>query len=381
MLESSIVPREKDVYKMGDRCIPEGNPILVEKERKRLRQVHLSRLRKTKSSLDTSLPRGFSKKKGGGLTRKKNLKLEQQMEERYTAIEHENRRLLEKMSQTVTSKTLDNKLEAKYRHFSTVNGPARARRQKDIKLDNANNKRRLTSTEAFYQTKVWEKEREEQEKRIIYFCKITAGRKGRVVAPLIKRRPKKKKKRKEGARPKTVAVAGTRGSGVLLEPIGRSRARPNTTGRRLHGGPVTKEEIEEKLSQVQKRLEHWGKEASIDLPITQKHAEVNNAVGGFITLGEMYKQPEEPHDRPKSTEEILVVNNGVDIDIEKTADSTPQNAPVEVGTEANVSELKTTEGAKEIPASATNAAEAAVDGADNDTSVTTTSAPEGPPAE
>ena len=59
---------------MGDRAIPEGNPILVEKERKRLRQVHLSRLRKTRPTIDTSLPKGFSKKKGGGLVRKKNLK-------------------------------------------------------------------------------------------------------------------------------------------------------------------------------------------------------------------------------------------------------------------------------------------------------------------
>ena len=60
---------------MADRGIPEGNPIIVEKERKRLRQVHLQRLRDTKPSIDTSLPKGFSRKKGGGLKRKKNLNI------------------------------------------------------------------------------------------------------------------------------------------------------------------------------------------------------------------------------------------------------------------------------------------------------------------
>ena len=39
------------------------------------------------------------------------------MEERYSAIERENRRLLEKMSSVMTSKTLDNKLAAKYETF------------------------------------------------------------------------------------------------------------------------------------------------------------------------------------------------------------------------------------------------------------------------
>ena len=159
---------------MADRGIPEGNPIIVEKERKRLRQVHLQRLRDTKPSIDTSLPKGFSRKKGGGLKRKKNLKREQQMEERYSAIERENRRLLEKMSLTMTTKSLDNKLAAKYRHFSTVNGPARARRQKEINHVNEINKRRLSEADAFYQTKVWEVERAKMEKQIIYFCTITA---------------------------------------------------------------------------------------------------------------------------------------------------------------------------------------------------------------
>ena len=258
---------------MGDRAIPEGNPILVEKERKRLRQVHLSRLRKTRPTIDTSLPKGFSKKKGGGLIRKKNLKREQQMEERHSAIERENRRLLEKMSSVMTSKTLDNKLAAKYRHFNTVNGPARKKWQEKIKLDNEHNKKLINNTQAFYQTKVWEVEREAMEKQIIYFCTITAGRKGRIIAPLIKRgktrRRSRKGKRKKKKRPITAAATSHRNNKSLLEPLGRTYGRPNTTGPlggggrkskthgHLHANSFTKEELELKLKEVEKRYEKW----------------------------------------------------------------------------------------------------------------------------
>ena len=255
---------------MGDRAIPEGNPILVEKERKRLRQVHLSRLRKTRPTIDTSLPKGFSRKKGGGLIRKKNLKREQQMEERYSSIERENRRLLEKMSSVMTSKTLDNKLAAKYRHFNTVNGPARKRLQEKIKLDNLHNKKLIQNTEAYYQTKVWEVERKEMEKQIIYFCTITAGRKGRVIAPLIKRgKTRRRRRKRKKNRPITVAAPGHRSAKSLLEPLGRTYGRPTTTGPSIGGGrkskshsqltttSFTKEELELKLKEVEKRYEKW----------------------------------------------------------------------------------------------------------------------------
>ena len=41
---------------MADRGIPEGNPIIVEKERKRLRQVHLQRLRDEDACKSARLP-------------------------------------------------------------------------------------------------------------------------------------------------------------------------------------------------------------------------------------------------------------------------------------------------------------------------------------
>ena len=305
---------------MGDRAIPEGNPILVEKERKRLRQVHLSRLRKTRPTIDTSLPKGFSKKKGGGLIRKKNLKREQQMEERYSSIERENRRLLEKMSSVMTSKTLDNKLAAKYRHFNTVNGPARKRLQEKIKLDNAHNKKLINNTEAFYQTKVWEVERAKMEKQIIYFCTITAGRKGRVIAPLIKRgKTRRRRRKRKKKRPNTVAAPGNRNARSLLEPLGRTFGRPTTTGPAIKAGrkskshsqltktSFTKEELELKLKEVEKRYEKWQDVANTTplqgetmLEVTNNNEnketineDSNNTANGVVDEQQKTKEPKE----------------------------------------------------------------------------------------
>ena len=138
------------------------------------------------------------------------------MEERYSSIERENRRLLEKMSSVMTSKTLDNKLAAKYRYFNTVNGPARKRLQEKIKLDNLHNKKLIQNTEAYYQTKVWEVEREKMEKQIIYFCTITAGRKGQNIAPLIKRgKTRRRRRKRKKTRPITVAAPGHRSAKSL----------------------------------------------------------------------------------------------------------------------------------------------------------------------
>jgi hypothetical protein len=310
---------------MGDRAIPEGNPILVEKERKRLRQVHLSRLRKTRPTIDTSLPKGFSKKKGGGLIRKKNLKREQQMEERYSSIERENRRLLEKMSSVMTSKTLDNKLAAKYRHFNTVNGPARKRLQDKIRLDNAHNRKLINNTEAFYQTKVWEVERAKMEKQIIYFCTITAGRKGRVIAPLIKRgKTRRRRRKRKKKRPNTVAAPGNRNARSLLEPLGRTFGRPTTTGPNIKAGrkskshsqltktSFTKEELEWKLKEVEKRYEKWQDAANttplqgetmLEVSNTNENEQIIKEDSNSIANGQIHE-----HQKTKEQKEIVFHN-------------------------------------------------------------------------
>ena len=340
---------------MGDRAIPEGNPILVEKERKRLRQVHLSRLRKTRPTIDTSLPKGFSKKKGGGLIRKKNLKREQQMEERYSAIERENRRLLEKMSSVMTSKTLDNKLAAKYRHFNTVNGPARKRMQEKIKLDNEHNKKLIKNTQAFYQTKVWEVEREAMEKQIIYFCTITAGRKGRIIAPLIKRgktRRRKRKGKKKKKRPITAAATGHRNNKSLLEPLGRTYGRPNTTGPidgrarkskshgHLHANSFSKEELELKLKEVEKRYEKW-QDASTTTPLQgETLVEIRNdnendlntvAVVSDTMVDNSVSKPEKPNTPTEIEASIGVSNETSETNMQSTLINVDNTAPTKEG--------------------------------------------------
>ena len=203
---------------MADRGIIESNPIIAKKERAHLRQIHLAKLRNMKTSLDTSLPRGLKIRKRK-LVRKRNLKREQQTEEWLTSVERENRRLLEKMSLVMLGKDQDPgryKLAAKYKHFNTVNGPARAREQKRIDKDNAISAERINRTTAFYRTDEWLEERRHMEAKIKYMCKFDApllknskrlyvvkkgdkkkGRRGRKGKKGTKRREAEAKKTKE----------------------------------------------------------------------------------------------------------------------------------------------------------------------------------------
>ena len=188
---------------MGDKCmhaLVESNPIIARKERARLKRIHQSKVKNMQSfGGSTSLPVGLHLKKGK-LVRKRNLKEEQQTEEWLTSIERENRRLLEKMSLVMLGKDQDPgryRLAAKYRHFSTVNGPARAKEQKRIDIDNSISKKRLKATDAYYKTEEWLHEREHMEVKIRYMCKYDAPllKKGRAAKLSIKR-PKRKGKGK-----------------------------------------------------------------------------------------------------------------------------------------------------------------------------------------
>ena len=192
---------------MGDRGIVESNPIICRKERARLRKILKHRLQNIKPSIDTSLPKGFKlhKKK---LLRKRNLKREQVTKERLIAIERENRRLLEKMSLVMLGKDMDStrfKLPSKYRHFSTINGPARKKEAARVKKCNAIDKKRIEETNAFYRTAVWEEERKVMEAKIKYMCRSDA--------PLLKKRRGRRKSRKK----KTIDKASYNDS--LLEPL------------------------------------------------------------------------------------------------------------------------------------------------------------------
>jgi hypothetical protein len=159
-------------------ALVESNPIIARKERAHLRKIHQSKIKNMKSfGGSTTLPKGLHITKKNKLRRKRNLKAEQQTEEWLTSIERENRRLLEKMSLVMLGKDQDPgryRLAAKYRHFSTVNGPARAKEQKRIDKDNKISGKRIEKTEAFYQTQRDFDERMEMEDKIRYMCKYDA---------------------------------------------------------------------------------------------------------------------------------------------------------------------------------------------------------------
>ncbi len=185
---------------MGDKCmhaLVESNPIIARKERAHLKAIHKSKIRNMKSfGGSTTLPKGLHIRKRK-LVRKRNLKQEQQTEEWLTSVERENRRLLEKMSLVMLGKDQDPgryRLAAKYRHFSTVNGPARAKEQKRIDKDNKISKKRIDKTDAYYQTEKDLEERMEMEVKIRYMCKYDAPllKKGRAAKLRVKRTGKKK---------------------------------------------------------------------------------------------------------------------------------------------------------------------------------------------
>ena len=191
---------------MGDRRIKEI-PSLGPKERERKLKAHLRRLREVKSSLDTSLPRGFGSSKKNGIARRKNLQQERMKVRRNKSIEIENKRLLQVISK-ITLETDFEQYRNAPKHFKSVNGPARERFQKKITEENAMNKMRLSQILPYYQSKKWLAEREEQEKQILFFCRTQAkNHKGRPIAPLLTKphiQSRRKKQKNEKRRPATV---------------------------------------------------------------------------------------------------------------------------------------------------------------------------------
>ena len=195
-----LFPALKTTHRaMGDKCmhaLVESNPIIARKRRAHLKAIHKAKIRNMKSfGGSTTLPKGLHIRKRK-LVRKRNLKQEQQTEEWLTSVERENRRLLEKMSLVMLGKDQDPgryRLAAKYRHFSTVNGPARAKEQKRIDKDNKISKERINKTDAYYQTEKDLEERMEMEVKIRYMCKYDAPllKKGKAAKLRIKRTGKK----------------------------------------------------------------------------------------------------------------------------------------------------------------------------------------------
>ena len=109
--------------------------------------------RKTKCSIDTTLPHSYNIKKGKIIRRvDRKKRLMEKMEREYHETEN---KILEKRMKAANKSQVDDRLEAKYRHFKTINGPARLKYQKWLNLDNHHYRRRLKKTPATYQRKKW----------------------------------------------------------------------------------------------------------------------------------------------------------------------------------------------------------------------------------
>ena len=116
--------------------------------------------------------------------------------------------------------------------------------------------------------------------KLFTFVQLLPVGKGGIIAPLIKRGKTRRRKRKgkKKKRPITAAATGHRNNKSLLEPLGRTYGRPNTTGPiggrarksqshgHLHANSFSKEELELKLKEVEKRYEKW-QDASNTTPL------------------------------------------------------------------------------------------------------------------
>ena len=131
-----------------------SEPKITAKERRRMEKERINRIRSTKCSIDTKLPHSY-KMKGGKIVRTVDRKkrLMEKLQKEY----HENEnKILERRMKDCNKSLVDHMLEDKYRHFKTINGPARAKYHKWLKLDNNHFRRRLKQTPATYQRKKWQ---------------------------------------------------------------------------------------------------------------------------------------------------------------------------------------------------------------------------------
>lgn len=155
----------------GRKAEPKASKVTFERDRSRAYALHRDRLRSVRPSIDNRPPRQFPHMR-------RNLKKEQQMEERYAKIEHENRVLLSKMGEIMQKNTLDN-VSREYRYGHSLNRVARKRELQRITQENAQILRRIQGTMPMYNHWQWEKERADQERLVANICEyepsITRG--------------------------------------------------------------------------------------------------------------------------------------------------------------------------------------------------------------
>lgn len=112
------------------RWMPVSNAITHKRQVQRRQDLHREKLRQMESTVDTSLPKTYQLPH-----LRRNLKKAQLMEERYTAIERENRLLLEKMSYIMHHQMVDNKNESR-KYVRSLNVEHRKRELSKITSEN-----------------------------------------------------------------------------------------------------------------------------------------------------------------------------------------------------------------------------------------------------
>lgn len=133
------------------RAVPTGSKVCARREHERRQELHRSRVRNTKPLVDTTEP----------LTAqfdhvRINLKKEQQLEERYTEIDRENRILLGKMSTIV--KTADQSPEKPRRPPGPVSLNQDSRKKELLRITRENGAilKRIQQAQPVYNHVVWE---------------------------------------------------------------------------------------------------------------------------------------------------------------------------------------------------------------------------------
>ena len=124
----------------------EGKKVLATKWNEHNQQIHYKKLKNMRGLVDTSCPATY-----GTLRHKP--KKEQLLEDRFTEIERENRILLEKMSQIVSSRS---QRSASSNRRKSLNAEARQRQNMQIVMENQALLKRLQEKQPSYSVYRWE---------------------------------------------------------------------------------------------------------------------------------------------------------------------------------------------------------------------------------
>ena len=141
------------------RAIPTSNKILARRWEEHQREIHLSKLKGIKASIDSSTPQQFRHLRS-------RLKRQQQMEDRFTEIERENRILLEKMTTILNTKARGTPLPRP----KSLNRELRKRELLRVTAENQALLKRLQEKPASYNVQQWEEDQRRHEETLRLRC-------------------------------------------------------------------------------------------------------------------------------------------------------------------------------------------------------------------